>query len=262
MGIRLVAGRDFEWRDGPEAPRVAIISAQLARHFVGNPVGQRFTFGSDDVREVIGVAADSRYARITDAPREVVYLPFFEQAAPRFTPTYEMKYEGTTADAARGVADAVARVDSSLAIFTTRTLEAETRDSLARERMLAGLTTYFGTFAWLLAGIGLYGLLTCTVAQRTREFGLRMALGASPRAIRLAVLRDSAGTIGVGLLAGIGLALLAVRLVRTQLYGVAPLDSAIVAASVLVLLALGACASFVPARRASRIDPMSALRHE
>lgn len=262
LGIRLVAGRDFEWRDGPDAPPVAIISEQLAKHFVGNPVGQRFTFGGDDVREVIGVAADSRYARITDAPREVVYLPYFEQGTPRFTPTYEMKYAGTTADAVRAAAEAVARVDSSLTLFTIRTLEAETRDSLARERMLAGLTTYFGAFAWLLAGIGLYGLLTCTVAQRTREFGLRMALGASPGGIGLAVLRESAGTIAVGLLAGVGLSLLAVRLVRTQLYGVAPVDSMIVAGAVLVLLALGVCASFVPARRASRIDPMSALRQE
>jgi hypothetical protein len=262
MGVRLIAGRDFAWRDGPDAPPVAIISEQLARHFSGDPVGQRFTFGGDDVREVIGVAADSRYARITDAPREVVYLPFFAQAAPRFTPTYEMKYEGTTADAVRAAGDAVARVDASLPIFRTLTLEAETRDSLARERMLAGLTTYFGAFAWLLAGIGLYGLLTCTVAQRTREFGLRMALGASPRGIRLEVLRESAGTVAIGLLGGVGLALLAVRTVRSQLYGVAPVDSMIVAGSVLVLLALGGCASFLPARRASRIDPMSALRQE
>jgi ABC-type antimicrobial peptide transport system permease subunit len=147
-------------------------------------------------------------------------------------------------------------------VFRIRTLEVETRDSLARERMLAGLTTYFGAFAWLLAGIGLYGLLTCTVAQRTREFGLRMALGASPRGIRLAVLRDSAGTVTLGLLAGVVLSLLAVRVVRAQLYGVAPVDSMIVAGSVMVLLVLGGCASFLPARRASRIDPMSALRQE
>ena len=182
--------------------------------------------------------------------------------SPRNSPTYEIKYAGTTADAVRAAGEAVARVDPSLALFRTRTLEVETRDSLARERMLAGLTTYFGAFAWLLAGIGLYGLLACTVAQRTREFGLRMALGAPPSAIRLAVLRESAGTVTVGLVAGVTLAFLALRFIRSQLYGVAPVDSMIVAGAVVVLLALGGCASFLPARRASRIDPMTALRQE
>ena len=94
MGMRLVAGRDFEWRDGPDAPPVAIISQQLARHFVGDPVGQRFTLGQDDVREVIGVAADSRYARVTDAPREVVYLPFFAQVSPRYVPDLRDQVRG------------------------------------------------------------------------------------------------------------------------------------------------------------------------
>ena len=131
-----------------------------------------------------------------------------------FVPTYELKYDGTTAEAVRAASDAVARVDPALALFRARTLEVETQESLARERMLAGLTTYFGAFAWLLAGVGLYGLLTCTVTQRTREFGLRLALGASPAGIRRAVLRDSAGTVLVGLLAGVALAFLTVRLIR------------------------------------------------
>ena len=128
--------------------------------------------------------------------------------------------------------------------------------------MLAGLTTYFGAFAWLLAGVGLYGLLTCTVTQRTREFGLRLALGASPAGIRLAVFRDSAGTVLVGLLAGVALAFLTVRLIRSQLYGVEPSNPIAMAGAVCALLVLGGCASFLPARRASRIDPMTALRQD
>ena len=212
MGMRIVAGRDFDWRDA----NVAIISQRLARRFDGHAVGQRIRLG-EEVREVIGVAADARYARVTDEPRDVVYVPFFQQDSPRFEPTYAIKYTGSVTDAIRAAEDAVGRVDRSLALFRTRTLEVETEQSFARERMLAGLTTYFGAFAWLLAGVGLYGLLTCTVTHRTREFGLRLAIGASPQGIRLAVLRESAGTILVGLAGGAALAFLAVRLIRTQL---------------------------------------------
>jgi predicted permease len=261
MGIPLVAGRDFDWRDAPDAPKVAIISEQLARRFSGNPVGQRMTFGEDDVLEVVGVAGDTRYARVKDAPRAVVYLPFFQQM-PGFPPTYEIKYVGTSADLLRSAGEAMARIDPALAPFRAKTLEVQTRESFARERLLAWLTTYCGAFAWLLAGIGLYGLMACTVAQRTREFGLRMALGAQPAGIRWTVMRESAATVVTGLVGGLAAAVMAVRLVRTQLFGVEPADPTTLAGAVLALLVLACCASFIPARRASRIDPMTALRQE
>jgi predicted permease len=261
MGIPLVAGRDFDWHDGPEAPKVVIVSERLARHFSGHAVGQRLRMGGDESYEVVGVARDTRYARVTDAPREVVYLPFFQQT-PGFEPTYAIKYEGSAADVLRAAGDAVARIDSRLALFRTKTLDVQTQESFARERLLALLTTYFGAFAWLLAGIGLYGLMACTVAERTREFGLRMALGARPAGIRWAVIRESAGTVVAGLLAGLGGALATVRLVRTQLFGLEATDPTALTGAVVALLVLACCAAFIPARRASRIDPMTALRQE
>jgi predicted permease len=261
MSIPLLAGRDFDLRDTPEAPKVAIVSEQLARHFQGNPVGQRLTVGKDDLREIVGVAADTRYASVKDTPREVLYLPFF-QSTPGFTPTYEIKYVGVAADVLRAAADAVERVDPALALFRAKTLEAQTQESFARERLLAWLTTYFGALAWLLAGIGLYGLLSYTVAQRTPEFGLRMALGAQPTDIGLTVMRESVGTVLVGLAVGVGAALMVVRLVRTQLYGVEPADPIALAGAILALLVLAIAASFVPAHRASHIEPIVALRHE
>jgi predicted permease len=261
LGIPLAAGRDFDSRDVPGAPRVVIVSERLARHFTGNAVGQRLTMGGDESYEVVGVARDTRYARVTDAPREVTYFPFFQQTL-RFEPTFVIKYEGSAVDVLRRATEAVARVDPALAVFRAKTLDAQTQESFARERLLAWLTTYFGGFAWLLAGVGLYGLMACTVAQRTREFGLRMALGARPAGIRWAVVRESAGTVAAGLLVGLGGALAAVRLVRAQLFGLEATDPTALTGAVLALIVLACCASFVPARRASRIDPMTALRQE
>jgi predicted permease len=262
MRVPLRAGREFDRRDGPDAPKVAIISERLGRHFTGNPVGQRLTVGVDDVREVVGVAADVRHASVKDAPREIVYVPFF-QGLPRFTPTFEIKYEGaSTADVLRAVGDTVAHVDQGLAIFGAKTLEAGTAESFARERLLALLSSYLAGFAWLLAGVGLYGLLACTVAQRTREFGLRMALGAPPSRIRHSVLRESAGMVLAGVCVGLAILLPTVRLVRAQLFGLEPTDPTAFVVAVIVLVALAAVASYLPARRASRIDPMTALRQE
>lgn len=261
MSIPLVAGRDFDRRDTPDSPKVVIVSERLARYFDGHPVGQRLTIGTDDVREVIGVAADTRYANVKDAPSDGLYLPFF-QGAPSFSPTYAIKYGGSTADVLRAATAAVARVDPKLALFRTKTLEVQTQESFARERMLAGLTAYFGAFAWLLAGIGLYGLLTCTVTQRTREFGLRMALGAAPARIRRAVVRESAGTVLAGLAVGLAATMAVVRMIRAHLFGVEPTDPIALVGAVVALFVLALVATFLPARRASRIDPMTALRQE
>jgi len=260
MGTRLLAGREFDARDTIGAPQVAIVSEQLAHQFEGNPIGQTLAMGPNTY-EVIGVAADSRYARVKDLPRAVVYSPYF-QGLPRFPPSYEIKYERASEEVLRAAKDVIARIDPALIVFNVKTLEAQTRESFARERLLASLTTYFGTFAWLLAGIGLYGLMACTVAQRVREFGLRLALGAAPAAVRWSVIRESAGTVLAGLVIGLAAALMVLRLVRTQLYQVEPSDPAAIATALLALLALSSCAAFIPAHRASRIDPMTALRQE
>jgi predicted permease len=262
MNIPLVAGRDFERRDGPEAPEVVIVSEKLARRFEGNPIGQRLRLGpGGNLREVVGVAKDSRYARVKDAPRDVVYLPLF-QGQPRFMPSFEIRYEGTAAEALQAATAAVNRVDPALTILNARTLETETQRSFARERLMALLATYFGVFALLLAGVGLYGLMTCTVTERTRELGLRIALGARPSGIRWSVIGDGARTVLFGLVAGVAGALAVARLTRTLLFEVEPLDPVAIAGAMAVLLALAFAACFIPAHRASRIDPMMALRRE
>lgn len=260
LGIQIVAGRDFDDRDVVGARRVAIVSERLARHFEGNPLGQFIDRG----REVVGVVKDIRYANVRDAEREVIYFPVFQipPANLGYSPTFEVRVAAGTGDFDPAIRAALARVDPGLTPFRLRTLEQQTRDSFARERLLAVLTSYFGGFAVLLACIGLYGLMSYAVTQRTAEMGLRMALGASPGAVRWLVVRESAATVLAGSVAGLGAALLVVGLLRSQLFGVEPHDPVALTAATVLLVAMALAAAYLPARRASRIDPLEALRHE
>jgi predicted permease len=263
LGIPLVAGRDFDERDLLGAPNVVIISERLARHFEGNPIGQRLGSGTS-AREVVGVARDTRYANVKDVPREVVYYPIFQIAPANifYTPTYEIRSAGSAAGLTQAIRAAVTRVDQALTPFRVTTLEQQTEDSFARERLLALLTGYFGGFAVLLACIGLYGLMSYGVTQRTAEMGLRMALGAQPSAVRWLVVRESAWTVIAGTAFGLAGAFLAVRLLESQLFGVQPDDPVALAGAAALLLTMAFAAAYLPARRASRIDPLTALRHE
>jgi predicted permease len=263
LGIPVVAGRDFDERDTRDSTRVAIISERMARHFKGSPIGQHIDSGPT-AREIVGVVRDVRYARVKDPIRDVIYFPAL-QVAPRdifYAPTFEIRHAGLAADLLARVREAMVRVDPGLTIFNATTLEQQTADSFSRERLLALLASYFGVFATLLACIGLYGLVSYGVTRRTAELGLRMALGAAPAAVRWMVVRDEAPTILAGALVGIAAAAAAAQTLRTQLFGVEPLDSKVVGAATLALLVMAFIAAYVPARRAARIDPIIALRRE
>jgi macrolide transport system ATP-binding/permease protein len=262
LGIPLLAGRDFDARDGENTPKVAIVSERMARHFRGNPIGQQITVGA--VREVVGVAKDTLYANVKDAPREVVYLPIF-QGVPKdmwYTPTFEVRYSGAMQDVVRRIREAVSRTDAGLSVFRLKTLQLQTEESLSRERLLAMITGYVGAFALLLTCIGLYGLMSYGVTQRTPEMGLRMALGARPSAVRWLVVREGTATVLAGIGAGLILAFASFGTVRSQLFGVEPYDPLTLAAATLLLLTVAFGAAYLPAARASRIDPTTALRHE
>jgi ABC-type antimicrobial peptide transport system permease subunit len=210
------------------------------------------------------VAADVRYANVKDAPREVAYYPIF-QTAPKdifYAPTFEIRHAGPAAGLTQAIRAAVSRADPGLTMFRVRTLEEQTQDSFARERLLALLTTYFGAFAVFLACIGLYGLMTYGVTQRTAEMGLRMALGAQPSAVRWLVVRENAWTVIAGAVIGLCGAFGVVGLVQSQLFGVQPYDPAALGGATILLLAMASAAAYLPARRASRIDPLTALRHD
>jgi predicted permease len=263
LGIPLLAGRDFDERDSPAAPRVTIISERMARHFTGNPLGQRIGSGPG-APEVIGVVADMRYANVKDLPREVVYHPIFQAQGKDmwYSPTFEVRYAGGASEILASVRDAVLRTEPGLTMFRVRTLEQQTEDSFSRERLLAMLSSYFGALAVLLACVGLYGLMSYAVTRRTAEIGLRIALGAHPSAVRRLIVREAALTVVAGVVAGWFGTFALVGFIRSQLFGVQPHDPVALAGATAVLLAMALAAAYIPARRASRIDPLTALRHE
>jgi predicted permease len=264
LGIPLVAGRDFDERDVEGSPPVAIVSERLARHFAGNPVGQRLTLHDEDELEIVGVARDSRYANVKDAPREVLYMPVFQSSpeAMWYAPTFEIRYRGTQAAVMRSARAVVERIDPTLVPFEVRTLETETLESLSRERLLAIITTYGAAFALLLACVGVYGVTSYGVARRTREIGLRVAVGAAPATVTLMFLREAAITVSVGIAIGLVMAVNVTHVLRSQLFGVGPGDPATYTTTVLLLAALAVGAALVPAWRASRSDPTTALRSD
>jgi putative ABC transport system permease protein len=266
LGISLQAGRDFSVQDNRESPPVAVINENMARRFFGNekPIGRRFGFGSvrDSGIEIVGVVKDAKYKSLREPDRPMFYLPFAQANTGRGQMTLIVR----TADASAPVAVAMQRevraLDPAMPMFEVETLEAQLDASLVQERLVATLSSTFGLLALLLACIGLYGVMAYDVARRSHEIGIRMALGASVRQVVLMVLGETLWLVGIGVVIGLGATWAATRWVKSLLFGLQPHDPLTIAWAVLVLLAVAVVAGSVPARRASHVDPMVALRHQ
>jgi predicted permease len=261
IGLRLLQGRDFRAQDTAQTSRVAIISEGLARRLWGepNPLGRVILRNKQRI-EVIGVVNDARYGSGIEPPPLYVYFPVTQEYQPGM-----VLHVKTTSDKVSLITDLqreMQRLDSSLPIYGVRTLRAQLNEVLSSQRVAVALIGSFGLLALLLAGIGLYGVMSYSVSQRTREIGIRMALGAQVRDVQVLIMRRGL----VLALTGVGLGLIAsfalTRVLRSQLFGVSATDpltfSAI--ASLLIVVALFAC--YIPARRATKLDPMIALRYE
>lgn len=274
LGVPLLGGRDFlrtdeaaTLPDGRPAPaRVAIIGESLARKYFGatNPLGRTLTINGATKYslEIVGIAKDTRYSSDLRAPVPVqFYLPFFGNDFPMQGTVYLR----TTQSAAAFEADlrrALARVDSRLAPRDLRSMDQTIDHLLVRERIIAQLTGFFSAFALLLACLGLYGLLAFRVAQRTREIGVRVALGATLRDVVMLVLRQGLALVLAGGLLGVLAAFGATRFVAALLHGVTPADPMTFALVLAILLAVALLACWLPARRAARVNPVIALRSE
>ncbi len=266
MGMPLLMGRGFRATDGDGAPRVAIVNETMARYFWGkdNPIGRRFGFGrdeNDNAIEVVGVVRDSRFATMRDDIPRFVYVPYMqEEALDQMTFYVRSRLDGAgVAAAARQV---VQRLDPNLPIFDMKTMEAQVDESLFLERLVASLSMLFGALATALAAVGLYGVMSYTVSRRTREIGIRMALGAARTSVLWMVLGEVAAMAAGGIVLGLPVAIGLSRFVRSQLYGLSPTDPGTLFVAALVLSAVAMLAGYVPALRATRIDPTLALRHE
>jgi predicted permease len=265
MGIPLVSGREFSERDVKGAPRVAVINETMAKYFFpgASPVGRRFGFGRGaptDI-EIVGVVKDVRSQELRDQPQRFVYIPYAQDESVTQL-TFYVRTARAGDSTAAGIRQAVRRLDGTLPIFDMKTMSVQVDESLFVERMVAVLSVAFGGLATLLAAIGLYGVMSYAVARRTREIGIRMALGAERRRVLWLVLREVAAMALVGIAGGLAAAFWLTRQVQSQLFGLSPSDP-ITLGSATILLALVAVGSgYLPARRATAIDPIVALKAE
>ena len=266
LGFPLVAGRDFRDSDRLGAPQVVVVNEVFARYFFknANPVGRRLGIGRRGEgypMEIVGVVRDGKAASMRDEPKQFVYGPFMQEEAVGSL-TFYVRASVEPDSFAPRLRAAVARVDPTLPVTDLKTMKTQISESLFVERMVASLSAAFGLLATLLAAIGLYGVMSYAVAQRTREIGLRVALGADQRSVLLLVLREvavlAALGIALGLPGGYGLG----KLVESQLFGLSARDPLTFALATLALVTTALVAGLVPALRAARVDPMTALRYE
>ncbi len=277
MGMRLKVGRALTLGDGASAPKVAVVNEAFARKFFAgaNPIGRHFGWNQNDSEiEIVGMVADARYDDPQDAPEPMFYLPMFQrtgtsenesvraQTVSMYANDLEIRALGNPEAIEQGVRAALAEAAPNIPVVRVEAFDDQIARSLTQERLLTNLAAGFGILALFIACIGLYGLMSYVLAQRTREFGLRKALGAQTGGILRLALGQGVTLVIAGVVLGLAGAFAASRLFANLLYNTAPNDllSYVGGAGLLVTIAL--IASYIPARRAARVDPMVALRYE
>jgi predicted permease len=266
LGIPLIVGREFTAADDTAASKVAIVNESFVRHYLPgqNPIGRRLGRGdatSPRDIEIVGVVKDSQYGGMRDERRRVFYQPhrqFRRQSSLYFYVRTGVEPEGVVGAVRREVA----ALDSNLPIREMKTMEAQIGQNIFAERMLSVLTASFAGLATVLAAMGLYGVLAFNVARRTREIGIRMALGANAARVRGLVAGEVGAMLVIGTAAGCAAAASAGRLVRSILFGLEAWDPLVYIAAAGVLWLIALAAAYLPARRATGVDPVIALRYE
>jgi len=267
LGLRLIAGRWFSEADRGGSLPVAILNHSAATKYFGgdNPIGRKVTFPGQripDEYEVVGVVNDIRYESLRTADEPMAYLPFGQALDPIGSTVLIVRGGDDVAGLATPMREAAANAIPGGFATRIATLEERVERSLVRERLLSVLASFFGGLALALAAIGLYGVMTYGVVRRTREIGIRMAVGAQRASVLWMVLREMLVVVTMGVAIGSAAAIAASRVVRNQLFGVAPGDTISIASAVGLLLTVGLIAGYLPARRATRVDPVVALRTE
>ncbi len=264
MGIPLLLGRDLTPQDNQHTPPVVVVSQALAQRFFSNqnPIGRHIL---SDGREfqIVGVARNAQYGRMRTANRRLLYMPYLQnQTGPPPEMSFTVRTLGDPITATAAIRQAVQSTDRNLPIFEIRTQSELIAREFATEQLFAILSSFFGLLALALVCIGLYGVMSYTVARRTHEIGVRMALGAQRGDVLRIVLRESLLLVLTGSLIGLAAALATTRLIAGMLFGLTATDPLTIALGTLILLAVAAVASWLPARKAAQIDPLVALRHE
>jgi predicted permease len=272
LGIPIVAGRAFGVEDTAASPKVGIINQSLAnaRFPNQNPIGRRFSVGVygglGDVLtsrsiEIIGVCGDTLYEDLSAQPRPQFFMPYVQQTQIR-----RLTYQIRTGIRPEAIVPALRRVvhtaDAELPLVNVRTQREQIDSDLQDERLFVTLTSLFGLLALVLASVGIYGVMAYSVARRTNEIGIRLALGAVPRQVLAMVLREASWLSAAGVAIGVGASLLLSRLATSMLFGIAPHDPATLWGAAVLLLTVALAASWIPARRAAKVQPIEALRRD
>ncbi len=267
MGITLLRGRNFTPQDTAAAPHVAIVNEALAKKYfpAGNAIGSSFLGDADELDtpvQIIGIIPDTRYVDLRSDTPPTFYLDYQQYTGDAGRMVIELHTASDPAAILPQVRSVIASIDRDLPLTDVRTMDQQVASTLANERIFAQLTGAFGIIALILAAIGVYGIMAYNVARRTGEIAIRMALGAQRTQVLTMVLRESITLALTGIVLGIAGALALARLIQSMLYGIAPSDPITLAASAILLLVIALAAALGPARRAAKVDPMQALRHD
>jgi predicted permease len=263
LAIPLVAGRDFSEEDREGSPKVAIVNEKLAKHFFGttDPIGKKIGLGKAPDITIVGVIKDAQYVTLRSAIRRHFYLPVTQEKV-LTNLTLQVKAESDPQVVAGAVRGELKALDPHLPLYNVKTLATEIDESLVQERLVTWLSSAFGLLATLLTALGLYGVLTFSVARRTREIGIRVALGAQRRDVFKLIMIRGVVLVGIGALVGVGAAIALSRVLESLLFGVKPNNVATLVIVSVGLIAIALVACWIPARRATRVDPLVALRYE
>jgi predicted permease len=266
MSLPIFAGRGFDSTDKIDSPKVAVINQTMAQMYFpdSSPIGHRFGFGDDLSHsgdfEIVGVVKNAKYAGLQEDPAAAIYFPYTQHV--QYFGNLLLRYSGGAGQVIPAVRSAIAEANPNVLVNATSTLTQQVEESTSNQRLIAKLSSFFGVLAAFLVCIGIYGLLSYAVARRTSEIGVRMALGARRSNVLWLILREILVLVAVGIAIGVPLALEGNRLVSKLLYGLSPADPASLFAAIAMLAAVALLAGYLPARRASRVEPTVALRCE